>query len=84
MSGSEWWILGAYLLGTVVGYIVFWKTQTEKTVLKTLRVLEEEGVIILDEETGTVSPAYRDEQWDALYDELMRRIDEEEEEAKDD
>lgn len=81
---NELWFLCAYLIGTLVGVALSRRYIIEDTITKTLRVLDAEGVVHLDEETGEVHPiAYRDEQIDELLDKVFERIDAEEAQEED-
>ena len=72
---NELWMFGSYLLGTVVGYKVFSKTQTAHITSEVLSILDNEGIISLDRETGDISPVYREEQYDEMLDRIMEEID---------
>ena len=80
--GNEMWFIGAYVIGTVVGYWLFSRTQIEKTVYRTLCALDDEGVIALDRETGDITPVYREDQYDDLLDKIMQDLEEYEREKE--
>ena len=78
---NELWFLCAYLIGTIMGVVLSRRYIIEDTITKTLRVLDAEGVIHLNEETGEVHPiGFRDEQIDDLLEKVFQRIDAEEKE----